>query len=154
MIKETGYFDTCTALLNSNEEESLHSKITEPVDSETEKKHIAPSGKCIGSGEKMRDIKPFEEDAYPEHFLKAVEDPKEDCQDLLSLLNDGFERLAMSRSENRSADNQPSLENLHHDYYDPNLRISQESTKLLKEDLEFLASYFKKPRNKQHICKE
>lgn len=80
-----------------------------------------------------------------------------DCQTLLSLLSDGFERLALISSENSSAENQPNLINLHHEYYSPELSISQESTQILEKDLaqvESLIDYFEKSKNKQRICKE
>lgn len=73
-----------------------------------------------------------------------------DCQTLLSLLSDGFERLAVISSGNSSADNQPNLKNLHHEYYDPELKISQESTQILEKDLaqvESLIEYFKNSKN-------
>lgn len=82
-----------------------------------------------------------------------------DCQTLLSLLSDGFERLALISSENSSAENQPNLINLHHEYYSPELSISQESTQILEKDLAQcrIFDYFEKSKNKQRtvcICKE
>lgn len=58
-----------------------------------------------------------------------------DCQTLLYPLSDGFERLAVISSGNSSADNQPNLKNLHHEYYDPELKVSQESTQIPEKDL-------------------
>lgn len=71
---------------------------------------------------------------------------------MLSLLSDGFERLAMISSENSRAENQYNLNNLHLNYYDPNLRVSRELTKKLEKDLaqvKSLNEYFKNPRDKQ-----
>lgn len=63
-----------------------------------------------------------------EHFLKPENGPKQDCQTQL-----GLERLAVISSENRSAENQPNLIEVHRNYYDPKLRITPEATqKLLK----------------------
>lgn len=59
-----------------------------------------------------------------QHLDNALE---MDCQTLLSLLSDGF--------ENSSAENQPNLINPHHEYYSPDLSISQESTEILEKDL-------------------
>ncbi|XP_052691128.1 uncharacterized protein LOC128168997 isoform X2 [Crassostrea angulata] len=126
-------------------------------DTETGSRNVAPSGQCIGNGEKTRKIMTVEEEIMPEHFLKPEKDLKQDCQTLLSLLSDGFERLAVISSENCSAENQPNLINLHHEYYSPDLSISQESTQILVKDLaqvESLIDYFEKSKNKQGICKE
>lgn len=47
---------------------------------------------------------------------------------------DDFQTLPVISSGNNSADNQPYLKNLHREYYDPQLKISQESTQILKKD--------------------
>lgn len=48
--------------------------------------------------------------------------------------SDGFETLAVIISGNSSADNQPYLKNLHREYYDRQLKISQDSTQILEKD--------------------
>lgn len=138
-------------------EELVYLKNTGTVDTDIEDGHVAPSGQCIGNGGKTREIKTVEEDISPEHFVKPEKVPEQDCQTLLSLLSDELGRLAEIHSENSSASSQQSRINLHHDYYDPQLSFSQESSEMLKKDLaelEILIAYFQKSRNKQGICKE
>lgn len=142
---------------HNTSEELVSFDITGTVDTDKEDRHVAPSGQRIGSGEKTREIKTVDEEISPEHFVKPEKVPEQDCQTLLSLLSDGLEKLAEIHSKNSSASNQPYRINLHHDYYNPELFFSQESSEILKKDLaelDVLIAYFKKPRNNQGICKE
>lgn len=73
-----------------------------------------------------------------------------DCQTLLSVLDDGIEKLMLMHSKDGDEDNLP---NLHHDYGEPQLPFSEDTIELVKEDIatveNFISEYFKKSKNKR-----
>lgn len=73
-----------------------------------------------------------------------------DCQTLVSVLDDGIEKLMLMHSKDGDEDNLP---NLHHDYGKPELPFSEDAIELIKEDIatveNFISEYFKKSKNKR-----
>lgn len=113
------------------------------------KRHIAPSGQsCVQEESKKVTIVPDENN--PDHLLKPEEDSEQDCQTLLSVLDDGIEKLMLMHSKDGDEVNLP---NLHHDYGEPELPFSEDAIELIKEDIatveNFISEYFKKSKNKR-----
>lgn len=113
------------------------------------KRHIAPSGQSFGE-EESKKVTIVPDENNPDHLLKPEEDSEQDCQTLLSVLDDGIEKLMLMHSKDGDEDNLP---NLHHDYGEPELPFSEDAIELIKEDIatveNFISEYFKKSKNKR-----
>lgn len=116
---------------------------------DTIKKYIAPSGQSFVQEESKR-VTIVPDEKNPDHFLKPEEESEQDCQTLLSVLDDGIEKLMLMHSKDGDEDNLP---NLHHDYGEPELPFSEDAIELIKEDIatveNFISEYFKKSKNKR-----
>lgn len=73
------------------------------------------------------------------------------CQALLSVLDDGIEKLMRMHSKDGDEDNLP---NLHHDYDEPEVPFSENTIELIKEDIatvqSFISEFYKKSKNKRN----
>lgn len=113
------------------------------------KRHIAPSGQSFVQ-EESKKVTIVPDENNPDHLLKPEENSEQDCQTLVSVLDDGIEKLMLMHSKDGDEDNLP---NLHHDYGKPELPFSEDAIELIKEDIatveNFISEYFKKSKNKR-----